>query len=154
MLGDKGPVPEGEYTIPFGQAELRRGSWEEPADCTVVSFGRPVNFCLEAADELLKEGVKTHVLDMRTIRPLDIESIVRSVKATNRIVVVDQSWPFASVASEVITQTCERAFDWLDHQPLRVNTDDVPTPYAKNLEAAFLPNKDKIVHAVKATLGR
>jgi pyruvate/2-oxoglutarate/acetoin dehydrogenase E1 component len=150
----RGEVPEGEYTIPFGQAELRRGSWEEPADCTVVSFGRPVNFCLEAADELLKEGVRTHVLDMRTIRPLDMDSIVRSVKATNRIVVVDQCWPFASVASEVVTQTCERAFDWLDHPPVRVNADDVPTPYAKNLEAAFLPNKGKIVHAVKATLGR
>src|ERR1043165_7428271 len=133
MLGDKGPVPEEEYLIPFGQAELRRGSWEEPADCTIVSFGRPVNFCLEAADELLAEGVQTHVLDMRTIRPLDMESVVRSVQQTGRIVVVDQCWPFASVASEVITQTCERAFDYLDHQPLRVNADDVPTPYSKEI---------------------
>jgi pyruvate dehydrogenase E1 component beta subunit len=152
MLGDKGHVPEGEYLIPFGQAELRRGQWDQPADCTLVSFGRPVNFCLDAADELQKEGISTHVLDMRTIRPLDIDSIVRSVKQTGRIVVVDQSWPFASVASEVITQTCERAFDYLDHQPLRVNSDDVPAPYAKNLEAAFLPHKGKIMHAVKKTL--
>ena len=152
MLGDKGHVPEGEYLIPFGQAELRRGQWDQPADCTLVSFGRPVNFCLDAADELLKEGITTHVLDMRTIRPLDIESIVRSVKQTGRIVVVDQSWPFASVASEVVTQTCERAFDWLDHQPLRVNSDDVPAPYAKNLEAEFLPHKGKIITAVKASL--
>jgi len=152
MLGDKGPVPEGEYLIPFGQAELRRGSWDEPADCTIVSFGRPVNFCLEAADELLKEGIATHVLDMRTIRPLDIESIVRSIRSTGRIVVVDQSWPFASVASEVVTQVCERAFDWLDHQPLRVNSDDVPTPYAKSLESAYLPHKGKIIGAVKKTL--
>jgi pyruvate dehydrogenase E1 component beta subunit len=81
-----------------------------------------------------------------------MESIVRSLKTTNRIVVVDQCWPFASVASEVITQTCERAFDWLDHPPVRVNTDDVPTPYAKNLEAAYLPNKGKIITAVKQTL--
>jgi pyruvate dehydrogenase E1 component beta subunit len=152
MLGDKGPVPEEEYLIPFGQAELKRGSWDEPADCTVVSFGRPVNFCIEAADELLKEGIKTQVLDMRTIRPLDIESIVRSVQKTGRIVVVDQCWPFASVASEVVTQVCERAFDWLDHQPVRVNTDDVPTPYNKGLEAAYLPNKGKIISAVKKTL--
>jgi pyruvate dehydrogenase E1 component beta subunit len=152
MLGDKGHVPAEEYLIPFGQAELRRGSWDQPADCTVVSFGRPVNFCLDAADELRKDGVNVHVLDMRTIRPLDIESIVRSVKQTNRIVVVDQSWPFASVASEVVTQTCERAFDWLDHQPVRVNTDDVPTPYAKNLEAAYLPNAGKIIAAVKKSL--
>jgi pyruvate dehydrogenase E1 component beta subunit len=154
MLGDKGPVPEGEYLTPFGQAELRRGNWETPADCTVVSFGRPVNFCLDAADELKKEGISVDVLDMRTIRPLDIDSVIRSLKRSGRIVVVDQSWPFASVASEVITQVCERAFDYLDHQPLRVNSDDVPAPYAKNLEAAFLPHKGKIMGAVKKTLGR
>jgi pyruvate dehydrogenase E1 component beta subunit len=153
MLGDKGHVPEEEYTIPFGQAELRRGSWDQPAACTIVSFGRPVNFCLDAADELLKEGITCHVLDMRTIRPLDMESVIRSLKQTGRLVVVDQCWPFASVASEVITQTCERAFDYLDHQPLRVNSDDVPTPYAKALEAAYLPNKGKIIGAVKKTLG-
>ncbi len=154
MLGDRGPVPENEYTIPFGQAELRRGSWEKNPDCTLVSFGRPVNFCLDAADELAKDGISTHVLDMRTIRPLDIDSIIRSVKMSGRIVVVDQSWPFASVATEVITQVCERAFDWLDHQPLRVNSDDVPAPYAKNLEAEFLPHKGKIIAAVRAALGQ
>lgn len=152
MLGDRGHVPEEEYTIPFGQAELRRGSWDDEADCTIVSFGRPVNFCLEAADELLSEGVVAHVLDMRTIRPLDIDSILRSLKMTNRIVVVDQSWPFGSVASEVIAQVCERGFDWLDHQPIRVNSDDVPTPYAKSLEREYLPHKGKIVTAVKQAL--
>ena len=153
MLGDKGHVPEGEFLIPFGQAELRRGSWDQPADCTLVSFGRPVNFCMDAADELLKEGITCHVLDMRTIRPLDMESVMRSLKQTGRIVVVDQCWPFASVASEVIAQVCERGFDYLDHQPLRVNSDDVPTPYAKPLEAAFLPHKGKIMSAVKKTMG-
>jgi pyruvate dehydrogenase E1 component beta subunit len=150
MLSDKGEVPEEEYTIPFGQAELRR----EGSDCTLVSFGRPVNFCIEAADELAKDGIAVDVLDMRTIRPLDTESIVRSLKKTGRIVVVDQCWPFASVASEVITQVCERAFDYLDHQPLRVNSDDVPTPYAKSLEAEYLPHKGKIITAVKASLQR
>lgn len=149
MLGDKAHVPAEEYYIPFGQAALRR----EGEDCTVVSFGRPVNFCLDAAAELEKEGISVDVLDMRTIRPLDIASIVRSVQKTGRIVVVDQSWPFASVASEVITQVCERAFDFLDHQPVRVNSDDVPAPYAKGLEAAFQPHKGKIVAAVKQTLG-
>lgn len=150
MLSDKGHVPEREYYIPFGQAALRR----EGSDCTLVSFGRPVNFCLEAAAELEKDGVHVDVLDMRTIRPLDTESIIRSLKKTGRIVVVDQCWPFASVASEVITQVCEKAFDYLDHQPLRVNSDDVPAPYAKNLEAAFLPHKGKIMEAVKASLHR
>lgn len=149
MLGDKAHVPEEEYYLPFGQAALRR----EGDACTIVSFGRPVNFCLDAAERLADDGIDVDVLDMRTIRPLDMASVIESVKKTNRLVVVDQSWPFASVASEVITQTCERAFDWLDHQPLRVNSDDVPAPYAKNLEAAFLPNPDKIVAAVKRILG-
>jgi pyruvate dehydrogenase E1 component beta subunit len=156
MLSDKGDVPEGEYALPFGKAELRRGLWngERNSDCTLVSFGRPVNFCLDAADELAKEDIACDVLDMRTVRPLDVPSIVESLKRTGRIVVVDQSWPFASVASEVIAQVCERAFDYLDHQPLRVNTEDVPTPYAKGLEAEYLPHKGKIMAAVKATLGR
>lgn len=149
MLGDKAHVPEEEYYIPFGVAALRRTG----DACTVVSFGRPVNFCMEAADELLKEGIAVDVLDMRTIRPLDIDSIVRSIQKTGRVVVVDQCWPFASVASEVCTQVCERAFDWLDHPPVRVNTEDVPTPFAKNLEYAYLPNRERIVAAVKSTLG-
>lgn len=149
MLGDKGPVPEEEYTVPFGKAALRR----EGDACTLVSFGRPVNFCLDAADELAAEGIHVDVLDMRTIRPLDIDSVLASLERTNRLVVVDQSWPFASVASEVVTQVVERGFDLLDHQPLRVNSDDVPAPYAKNLEAEFLPHKGKIIRAVKQTLG-
>jgi len=148
MLGDKAHVPEEEYYIPFGVAALRRTG----DACTVVSFGRPVNFCIEAADELLKEGIAVDVLDMRTIRPLDIDAIVKSIKKTGRVVVVDQCWPFASVASEVCTQVCERAFDWLDHPPVRVNTEDVPTPFAKNLEYAYLPNKERIIAAVRGTL--
>ena len=148
MLGDKAHVPPEEYYIPFGQAALLR----EGKDCTIVSFGRPVNFCLEADEALRAEGIECDVLDMRTIRPLDINSIIASVKKTGRIVVVDQCWPFASVASEVVTQVIERAFDWLDHQPLRVNTEDVPTPYSKVLEAEYLPNPRKIAAAVRKTL--
>lgn len=149
MLGDKAHVPPEEYYIPFGRARRAR----EGNDCTIVSFGRPVNFCLEAADALLKDGVEADVLDMRTIRPLDMDSVLESLRRTNRIVVVDQCWPFASVASEVIAQVIERGFDWLDAPPVRVNTDDVPTPYAKNLEAAYLPNSEKIAAAVRRTLG-
>ena len=149
MLGDKAHVPEEEYYIPFGQARLAR----EGDDCTLVSFGRPVNFCLDAAAELEKDGISVDVLDMRTIRPLDIDSILTSLRKTNRLVVVDQCWPFASIASEVVTQVCERGFDWLDTPPVRVNTEDVPTPYAKGLEYAYLPNKDKIAAAVRKTLG-
>ncbi|MBL0926428.1 MAG: pyruvate dehydrogenase complex E1 component subunit beta [Phycisphaerales bacterium] len=150
MLGDKAHVPEEEYYIPFGRAALRR----EGSDCTIVSFGRPVNFCLEAAAELANEGISVDVLDMRTVRPLDSAAIVRSIQKTGRVVVVDQCWPFASVASEVITQVVEKCFDYLDHQPLRVNTDDVPTPYAKTLEQEYLPHKRKIIEAVRSAVGK
>jgi len=149
MLGDTMHVPEEDYFIPFGKARVAR----EGDACTIVSFGRPVNFCLEAAETLANDGVEVDVLDMRTIRPLDIDSIVESIKKTNRVVIVDQCWPFASVASEVVTQIVENAFDWLDHQPVRVNTADVPTPYAKNLEAEYLPNANRIVDAVKNVVG-
>jgi pyruvate dehydrogenase E1 component beta subunit len=150
MLGDKAHVPPEEYYIPFGVAALLR----EGTDCTLVSWGRPVNFCVEAADELAKEGITCDVLDMRTIRPLDIDSVLNSLEKTGRIVIVDQCWPFASVASEMVTQVIERGFDLLDHEPVRVNSADVPTPYAKNLEAEYLPNKNRIIAAVRKTLGR
>lgn len=148
MLGDKAHVPEEQYYIPFGQAYRHR----EGSDCTVVSFGRPVNFCLEAAEKLAEEGIEIDLLDMRTIRPLDIDAIVESIRKTNRVVVVDQSWPFSGVASEVITQVIEHAFDWLDHQPVRVNTEDVPAPYSKPLEAAYLPNANRIADAVRSVV--
>ncbi len=149
MLGDKGHVPEEEYYIPFGQARLAR----QGDACTLVSFGRPVHFCMDAAEKLAADGIECDVLDMRTVRPLDIDSIITSLKKTNRIVVVDQSWPFGGVASEVCTQVVEHAFDHLDHQPVRINTVDVPTPYAKNLEYAYLPNAERIVAAVRSVVG-
>jgi len=148
MLSDKGQVPEETYTIPFGKADLKRTG----TDCTLVSFGRPVNFCMDACIELEKQGITCDVLDMRTVRPLDIASVLASLQKTNRLVVVDQSWPFGSVSSEIITQVCEKGFDLLDHQPIRVNADDVPTPYAKNLEAEYLPNARKIIAAVKSSV--
>jgi pyruvate dehydrogenase E1 component beta subunit len=145
MLGNKGPVPEEEYLIPFGQAKIRRTG----DDCTIVSFGRPVHFCMEAAEQLAKEGIECEVIDGRTIRPLDIETIVRSVRKTNYCVVVDQSWPFASVGSEIATQVHQRCFDDLDNHVVKVHSDDVPAPYAYNLEQEFLPNTRKIVEAVR-----
>jgi len=148
MLGDKAHVPEEEYYIPFGRARVAR----EGDAITLVSFGRPVNFCLEAAEKLAEDGIDVEVLDMRTIRPLDIDSIIASVKKTNKVLVVDQSWPFASIASEVITQICERCFDWLDMPPARLNTEDVPTPYAKGLEYNYLPNPNRIYDRVKGLI--
>lgn len=149
MLGDKAHVPEEEYYIPFGRARVVR----EGDAVTLLSWGRPVHFCVEAAERLSQEGIECDVLDMRTIRPLDIDTVIERLKVTHRACVVDQCWPFGSVASEVITQICEKAFDWLDGPPARVNTADVPTPYAKNLEAAYLPNADRIVEQVKRMLG-
>lgn len=145
MLGDKAHVPEEEYYIPFGKARLVR----EGTDCTIISWGRPVNFAAEACERLAADGIECELLDMRTIRPLDMDAVVKSIKKTNRIVIVDQSWPFGGVASEVISQITEQAFDWLDAPPVRVNTADVPTPYAKGLESAYLPNPDRIYDAVK-----
>lgn len=150
MLGMKGRVPEEEYLIPLGQAEIKR----EGADCTVVSFGRPVHFCLEAAQQLAKEGIEVEIVDGRTIQPLDIDTIARSVRKTSYCVVVDQSWPFASIASEVAAQVQETCFDDLDNFVRRVNSDAVPPPYAHNLEQEMLPNTRKICEAVRAVTYR
>ena len=148
MLGDKAHVPEEQYYIEFGRARVCR----EGDDITLISWGRPVNFCLDAAEVLAGEGIECEVLDMRTVRPLDIDSVLTSLKKTNRIVVVDQCWPFGSVASEAVTQICERGFDYLDHQPVRVNTIDVPTPYSKTMEHDYLPNPTRIAEAVRGVV--
>lgn len=146
LLSTTGSVPEAEYLIPFGQAIIRRPG----KDCTIVGFGRPLYFCLEAAETLAKEGIDCEVIDGRTIRPLDIDTIVKSVKKTNYCVVVDQSWSFASVGSEIASQVHRYCFDDLDNHVARVHSDDVPAPYAYNLEQEMLPNARKIVEAVRA----
>ncbi len=150
LLSVTGEVPEEEYLIPFGQAKVRRAG----SDCTVVGFGRPLYFCLEAAEALASEGIDCEVIDGRTIRPLDIETIARSVGKTNYCVVVDQSWPFASVGAEVAAQVYERSFDDLDNHVVRVHSDDVPAPYAYNLEQEMLPNARKIAEAVRSVTYR
>ncbi len=146
LLGISGEVPEGEYTVPFGQALVRRPG----RDCTIISFGRPLHFCLEAAAELAGQGIDCEVVDGRTIRPLDIETMVASVRRTSACVVVDQSWPFASVGAEVAAQIHQHCFDHLDNHVHRVHSDDVPAPYAHSLEQAYLPNTRKICEAVRA----
>ena len=138
---------DGDFSIPFGVANVVKPG----TDCTVISAGRPVHFALEAAEELEKEGLDLEVIDVRTYRPLDIETIAKSVRKTNYCVVVDQSWPFASVASEVAAQVYERCFDDLDNTVARVNNDDVPAPYNRTLEQEMLPHARKIVEAVRQT---
>lgn len=150
LLGFEGPVPEpgdngDEELIPFGKGEVRLAG----NDCTIVAFGRSVHFALEAAVELAQQGIHCEVIDPRTVRPLDIDSIINSVRKTNYCVVVDQSWPFASVAAEIAAQVYERAMDDLDNKVIRVNNDDVPSPYARSLEQEALPNVKKIVEAVR-----
>ena len=146
LLSTTGHVPEEEYTIPFGKAIIRR----QGTDCTIVGFGRTLHFCIEAAEELAREGISCEVIDGRTIRPLDIDTVASSVKKTSACVVVDQSWSFASVGSEIASQIHAICFEDLDNHVHRVHSDDVPTPYAYNLEQAYLPNSRKICEAVRS----
>jgi pyruvate dehydrogenase E1 component beta subunit len=121
-------------------------------DVTLVSFNKMVNVCLHAAEELAKEGISAEVIDLRTIRPLDYRTIVESVKKTNRLVVVDESWPFASISSEVAYQVQKYAFDYLDAPVIRVNSADTSLAYSPNYVEAFLPNPTKVIKAVKEVM--
>lgn len=140
------PENDADFTIPLGVAEVKKTG----KDCTVVAIGRTVHFALEAAEQLEKEGIDIEVVDPRTIRPLDIATIIKSVKKTNYCVVADQSWPFASVGSEIAAQVYENAMDYLDNKVIRVNNDDVPAPYNRALEQEMLPHARKICEAVRA----
>jgi pyruvate dehydrogenase E1 component beta subunit len=150
MYGDKGEVPEEEYLIPIGQAEIKR----EGSDVTIVSFGKIIKQAYAAADELLKDGISCEIIDLRTVRPIDYSCIVQSVKKTNRLVVVEEAWPLASISSEIAYKIQKDAFDYLDAPVLRVNSADVPLPYAPTLIDAALPNPSKIISAVKSVLYR
>ena len=146
MYGNKGEVPEDpEFTIPLGVAEVKR----EGTDATIVARSLMVPVALKAAAELEKQGISCEVVDPRTIRPLDIDTIVESVKKTNRVVVTEESHPFCGVGAEISTQITERAFDYLDAPVKRVSGVDVPMPYAKNLEELAIPNVEQLVAAVR-----
>lgn len=145
MYSDMGAVPEETYYLPIGKADIKRAG----TDVTIVSFNKMMKVALKAAEELEKEGISAEVIDLRTIRPLDIATIVESVKKTNRIVVVDESWPFGSIASEIAYQLQKDAFDYLDAPVRRVNGADTSMHYAPNLVNAYLPNPAKVMQAVK-----
>ncbi len=146
MYGLKGEVPDDEdFTIPLGVAEVKR----EGSDATIVARSLMVPLALKAAEELEKEGVSCEVIDPRTIRPLDIDTIVESVKKTNRAVVAEESHPFCGVGAEISAQITERAFDYLDAPVRRVSGADAPMPYAKNLENLAVPDIEQIVAAVR-----
>jgi pyruvate dehydrogenase E1 component beta subunit len=148
LYGFKGLVPEGEYTVPIGLAAVRR----EGTDVTLVSYNKMMLVALEAADELAKEGISAEVIDLRTIRPLDYHTLVKSLKKTNRMVVIDESWPFAGVSSEVTYQMQRYAFDYLDAPVIRVIAADTSLPYAAPLVDAYMPNAAKVIKAVKEVM--
>jgi pyruvate dehydrogenase E1 component beta subunit len=145
MYGDKGEVPEGEYLIPIGKADIKRPGTQ----VTLVSYNKMMKVTLAAAEALAKEGIDAEVIDLRSIRPLDHETLLQSVRKTNRMVVIDESWPFASVSSEIAYRIQKDAFDHLDAPVVRVNGADVPMSYSMPLVAAYLPSVDKVVKAVK-----
>lgn len=148
--GFKGLVPDGDYVVPIGKAAVRR----EGNDVTIVSFNKMMDVANKAADELAKDGIMAEVIDLRTIRPLDHETIVNSVRKTNRLVVVDESWPFAGVSSEIAYVVQKYAFDYLDAPVTRVNSADTSLPYAPTLVEEYLPNPAKVIAAVKAVMYR
>ena len=146
MYGMKGEVPEDEnFTIPLGLADVKR----EGTDATIVARSLLVPTALKAAEELEKEGINCEVIDPRTIRPLDIETIIESVKKTNRVVIAEESHPFCGVGAEISAEIHERAFDYLDAPVKRVSAADVPMPYAKNLEQLAIPDVPHLIAAVK-----
>ncbi len=148
MYGDKGEVPEGEYIIPIGVADIKR----KGKDVTIVTFGKIVHVVLAACVELEKENISVEVIDLRTVRPIDYDAIFESVKKTNRLVVVEEAWPLASISGEITYKVQKEAFDYLDAPVARVTSRDVPLPYAPNLIHEALPNIERIVAAVKGVL--
>lgn len=148
MYGDKGQVPEDEYMLPIGKAAVKR----EGSDVTIVSFNKSMKVALEAADALAQDGYEAEVIDLRTIRPLDVETIVESLRTTNRLVVVEESWPFGSISSEITYQVQKHAFDFLDAPVKRVTGADANLHYAPNLVEAFMPSVKRVVDAAKAAM--
>jgi pyruvate dehydrogenase E1 component beta subunit len=145
MYGYEGEVPEEEYLVPIGKAAIRRAG----SDVTLVTFNKMIIPTMGAANELSKEGIDAEVIDLRTIRPLDHDTLVQSVKKTNRMVVIDESWPYGSISSEITYRMQKYAFDYLDAPITRVNAADTSLPYASTLVEEYLPNAEKIIKAVK-----
>lgn len=150
LYGLKGEVPEGEYLVPIGKAAIRR----EGTDVTIVSYNKMMEVVKDAAIQLEKEGISAEVIDLRTIRPMDHQTIVNSVKKTNRVVVVDECWPFAGVSSEVAYEIQKYAFDYLDAPVVRVNSADTSLPYAPTFLDEYLPTPSKVIKAVKEVMYR
>ena len=148
MYGDKGEVPEEEYLIPIGKAEIKITG----KDVTIVSFGKIMKEAVKAIDELKKEGIEAELIDLRTIRPLDISTILESVKKTNRLVILEESWPFGNISTEITYQVQNQIFDYLDAPVEKINTADTPAPYSPVLLAEWIPNSSDVIKSVKKVL--
>ncbi len=151
MYADKGEVPDGEYIIPIGKANVVK----EGSDVTIVTFGKMLSrVVLPAVEELTKQGINAEVIDLRSVRPIDYGTVVASVKKTNRLVIVEEAWPLAAISSEITYHVQRYAFDYLDAPIMRVNSKDVSLPYAAALIQEILPNAERTISAVKAVLNR
>ena len=148
MYGDKGEVPEGEYVLPIGVAEVK----QQGDDVTIVSFGKILKEARKAVDALAKENISCELIDLRTIRPLDMNTILDSVKKTNRLVILEESWPFGNISTEITYQVQSQAFDYLDAPVQKINTADTPAPYSPVLLQEWLPNHEDVVRAVKKVM--
>ena len=148
MYGDKGQVPHEEYLIPIGEAEVKK----EGNDVTVVSFGKILKEVFKASEKLSQENIDIEIIDLRTVRPLDIETIINSVKKTNRLVILEEAWPFGNVSTEIAYQVQNQALDYLDAPIIKINTADTPTPYSPGLLKEWLPNHNDVIKAVNKVL--
>ena len=148
MYGDKGEVPEGEYTLPIGVADIKR----KGNDITLVSFGKILKEAIIAADKLFEDGIEVEVIDLRTIRPLDYDTIFESVKKTNRLVILEESWPFGNISTEITYQVQNQIFDFLDAPIEKINTADTPAPYSPVLLAEWLPNSQDVIKSIRKVM--
>ena len=148
MYGDKGMVPEEDYTLPIGVADIKRSG----SHVTVVSFGKIIKIALEVAEELSAENIEVEVTDLRTVRPIDYDTVIESVKKTNRLICLEEAWPLGSISTELTYMVQKRAFDFLDAPIIRLTTADTPAAYAPTLMEAFLPNKEQLTNAIREVL--
>ena len=148
MYGDKGEVPGGEFVLPIGVAEVKK----QGTDVTLVSFGKIYKEAQKAAEALEKENISCELIDLRTVRPLDMDTIIESVKKTNRLVILEEAWPFGNVSTEITYQIQNQIFDYLDAPIQKINTADTPAPYSPVLLQEWLPNHEDVIRAVKKVL--
>ena len=148
MYGDKGEVPEDEYILPIGVADIKR----KGKDVTIVSFGKIIKEVFKASEVLEKEGIDCEIIDLRTIRPLDNKTIFASVKKTNRLVILEESWPFGNISTEITYQVQNQLFDYLDAPIEKINTADTPAPFSPVLLKEWLPNSQDVIKSVKKVL--